>query len=62
MANALRKLAVVDNPAIVQQVIKLEAELSRIEADILTKEIEMNDLVDRLYGLSEADAKIVRLG
>ena len=62
MANALRKLAVVDNPEIVQQVIKLEAELSCIEADILTKEIEMNDLVDRLYGLSEADAKIVRLG
>jgi hypothetical protein len=62
IANALRKLAVVDNPAIVQQVINLEAELSGIEADILTKEIEMNALVDRLYGLSEADAGIVRLG
>jgi hypothetical protein len=62
MANALRKLAVVDNPAVVQQVINLEAELSGIEADIFTQEIEMNALVDRLYGLSEADAKIVRLG
>ena len=62
MENALRKLAVVDNPAIVQQVIGLEAELSGIEADIFTREIEMDALVDRLYGLPETDAKIVRLG
>jgi len=60
LANALRKLAVADNPAVVQQVIGLEAELSTIEADILTKEIGMNDLVNRLYGLSEAEAEIVR--
>jgi hypothetical protein len=51
---------VADNPAVVQQVIGLEVELSAIEADILTKEIGMNDLVNRLYGLSEAEAEIVR--
>jgi hypothetical protein len=59
LANALRKLAVPDNPAIVQQVIGLTAELTAIEADIFAQEDQMNTLVDRLYGLSEADMRMV---
>ena len=62
LASALRKLAATDNPAVVQQVISLAAKLSSIEADIFTKEGEMNALIDRLYGLWEADIKIVRNG
>jgi len=60
LANALRKLAVSDNQAVVQQVIDLTAELVAIEADIFAKEDEMNAIVDRLYGLSEADIKMMK--
>ncbi len=60
LANALRKLAVSDNQAVVQQVIALTAELVAIEADIFAKEDEMNAIVDRLYGLSEADIKMMK--
>ncbi len=62
LANALRKIAVVDNPAIIQQVIELEAELSAIEAEILNREVKINTLVSRLYELSEADTKIIERG
>ncbi len=62
LANSLRRLAITDNPAIVQQVIGLAAELCAIEADILAKENAMNALIDQLYGLPEADAKIVANG
>jgi hypothetical protein len=34
LANALRKLVVPDNPALVQQIIALESELSKLEKDI----------------------------
>jgi hypothetical protein len=54
-----QKLAVTDNPAAVQQVIGLAAELSSIEIDIFAKENEMNALVDRLYKLSEYDIKLI---
>jgi hypothetical protein len=60
LANALRKLAVQDNPAVVQQVIGLAADLSAIEAGIFKKEEEMDALVDGLYGLSETEIKMVR--
>jgi hypothetical protein len=59
LANALRKLAVADNPAVVQQIIALEHELSALEADIARQEGEMNALVYRLYGLSQADIALI---
>lgn len=59
---ALRKLAAPDNPAVVQQVIALEAELSGLEVDIAAKEAEMNGLIDRLYGLTEAERRLVAKG
>jgi hypothetical protein len=59
LANALRRLAVADNPAVVEQIIALERELSALEADIAGQEAEMNALVYRLYGLTQADIALV---
>lgn len=59
LCNALRKLAVADNAAIVQQVIALEAELAALETDILTKETEMETTIYRLYGVTEAERKLI---
>jgi hypothetical protein len=62
LANALRKLAVQDNLAVVQQVIALEAELSVIEERLAAEERDMNALVDHLYGLSKAEAGLLARG
>lgn len=62
LSVALRKLAAPDNPAVVQQVIALEAELSGLEVDIAAKEAEMNGLINRLYGLTEAERRLVVKG
>jgi hypothetical protein len=62
LANALRKLVVADNTALVQQIIALEKELSALEANIARQEAEMNALVNRLYGLTEAEAQLVAKG
>lgn len=59
LANALRKLAVADNPAVVEQIIALEKELSALDADIARKESEMNALVYHLYALSQADITLI---
>ena len=48
-----------DNAAVVQQVIGLAVELDTAEVDVFAKETELDQLVDRLYGLSEADIRIV---
>ncbi len=62
LAEALRKLAVADNPALVQQIIALEGELSALDANIARQEAEMNALVNRLYGLTEAEKILVEKG
>jgi hypothetical protein len=62
LANTLRKLVVADNPALVQQIIALEGELSELEADIARQEAEMNAIVNHLYGLTEAEAQLVTKG
>lgn len=59
LANALRKLVVADNPALVQQIIALEGELSGLEINIARQETEMNDLINCLYGLTEAETQMV---
>ena len=62
LANALRKLAVNDNPAVVQQIITLEGELSGLDAVIGRQEAEMNSLVNRLYALTDDEIKLVQKG
>jgi hypothetical protein len=62
LADSLRKLAVADNPALVQQVIALESELSALDGDIMRLEAEMNGLVNRLYGLTETEKLLVEKG
>jgi hypothetical protein len=62
LANALRKLAVQDNLAVVQQVIALEAELSAIEAEIAAEERDMNALVDHLYEVVPVSGTVWRQG
>jgi len=62
LSNALRKLVVSDNPDIVQQIIALEAELSRFETNISCQEAEMNAVINRLYGLTEAEARLIAKG
>lgn len=59
LANALRSLVVADNPDLVQQIVALEAELTALDAEIASKEKKMNRLINRLYGLSDAEAKLI---
>ena len=53
LCNALRNLAVTENKAVIEQVIDLQAELSKTESDIATAEAEMNAIIYTLYGLSK---------
>ncbi len=62
LASALRKLVVTDNPALVQQIVALEAELSERETKISCHEAEMNACINRLYGLTEAEAQMIAKG
>jgi hypothetical protein len=62
LADALRKLTVGDNPALVEQIITLESEFSVLDREIMRQEAEMNALVNRLYGLSDADRLLVEKG
>ena len=62
LANALRKLAVPDNKAVVKQIIELEGRLADIEADVAREEAEMNELIARLYDLDDADVALIESG
>jgi hypothetical protein len=62
LANALRKLVVTETSALVQQIITLEADLSELERDIRRREKEMNELVNSLYGLTDAEVLVVVRG
>jgi hypothetical protein len=59
LANALRKLAVADNPDVVQQIIALEGKLAELEASIACDETAMNVLIKRLYGLTDVDVALI---
>lgn len=59
LANALRKLSVADNPAVVQQIIELQEKLAEIETDIAREETAMNALIKRLYKLTDADVALI---
>lgn len=62
LANALRRLALPDNPALVQQIIEREGKLSALEVDIDRQEAEMDALVSRLYGLTDAESQLIAKG
>ena len=53
LCNALRKIAVTENAALIEQVIDLQAKLSKTEAEIATAESEMNAIIYDLYGLNK---------
>lgn len=62
LCNALRKLAVTDNNALVKQIIELEGELTALEAKIAKEEHDINQLVYRLYGLNELEISLIEAG
>jgi hypothetical protein len=59
LANALRKIASADNPALVAQVIEREKKLSVLEESIAVQERELGALISRLYGLTEAELRLI---
>ncbi len=62
LANALRSLALPDNPVVVEQVVAAVRELDTCEAAIRKTEAEMNELVFALYGLTPAERALVAAG
>lgn len=62
LANALRRLVVPDNKALVSQLISLEAELSSLEGKLAKEEDATNALINKLYKLNEAEARLVAKG
>ena len=59
LCNALRKLAVTENAALVKQIIELEGELTALEAKIAKEEHDVNQLIFDLYGLSEQEISLI---
>ncbi|HBN22614.1 MAG TPA: restriction endonuclease subunit M [Holosporales bacterium] len=62
LCNALRKLAVTDNNALVKQIIELEGELTTLETEIAKEEQEINQLIYTLYSLNEQEIKLIKNG
>ena len=62
LANALRKIRVTDNPAIVTQVIERQEELAQLERDIAIVEVELNEIVFHLYDLDADQIRMVMGG
>ncbi|MDP3076099.1 Eco57I restriction-modification methylase domain-containing protein [Bradyrhizobium sp.] len=59
LCNALRRLAVPDNDAVVKQIIDLERELSANDAEIRRQEAELNKVVYDLYQLTQQEISMV---
>ena len=59
LCNELRKLIDTDTPALREQVIALQAELSEAEVSIATEEAAMNTVLYRLYGLTKGEIAMV---
>ena len=62
LCNALRKLAATENEALVEQIIKLESQLSGLEAKIEAEEAEINALIYDLYRLTPEEIRMVERG
>jgi hypothetical protein len=59
LCNALRSVAIPDNPALVAQIIDLERELSALEVQIAAAEAAMNEAFYKLYNLTEREIALV---
>ena len=60
LCNALRKLAVTDNKALVNQIIDLEEELSKLEEEIANEEEDNNQVIYALYGLNKQEINFIK--
>jgi len=60
LCSALRKIAVADNPATVQQIIQLEFRLSEIESSIEEQEAQINDALFAAYHLTAPDIELIK--
>ena len=59
LADMLREPRLTDNPALADQLRKLDGEISQLEAEIADCEKEMDELVFDLYELSEEERRLV---
>lgn len=62
LVNLLLKLRKTSNQAIVDQVVKLDAEIRKLETTIAKAESEMNQLTYELYDLTEEEIRMVEAG
>ena len=62
LANALLKLRKTENPAIRDQVVKIDAEIRELDRKIDEAETDMNRLTYRLYDLAEEEIRLVEAG
>jgi len=59
LVGALEKVRQTDNAALKNQVVRLDQEIRRLDQEIEAAEATMNDLVYRLYDLSDEERKMV---
>ena len=62
LCDALRKLAVTENQALVKQIIELERELTSLETKIDNNENELNQLIYSLYRLNQKEISMIEDG
>ena len=62
LVTLLRRLIDTDNPALVDQVVDLEARLAETNRAIAQAEADMNARLTALYGLSDAEARMIHRG
>ncbi len=60
ICNTLRKLATTDNLALVDQIINLENDLSSLEEKIKQEEEAIDNLLFKLYGLTQKEIELVK--
>ena len=62
LINLLRRLIVTDNQPLRDQVIALELEQRTVKAAIADREAALNELLYDLYGLTEAERRMIKQG
>lgn len=62
LSNALRRIGETDNAELVRQIVALQRELLGVEEQIEMEEAEMNAETYALYGLTEAEIRLVEAG